>query len=251
MTFGSKPYNGIPAREIADILEKGERLPQPNICTIDVYMIMVKCWMIDADSRPHFRELVVEFSKMARDPSRYLVIQGDDHMYQPSPTDSRFFRSWISTEDMTGVVDAEEYLLPSKRIFSQSQQTEPQHHCSPDDYTNGEMLRYITDPTQKDLMLPEYMNQDITTSNTINPIYDGPSHKQTENGYIDTYSCTNKPEGPEYLNTSCATLPRSPCANLDNPDYQQSFMPTDGLFLPTAENLHYLGLSNTIQTPIR
>lgn len=32
-------------------------------------------WMIDADSRPHFRELVAEFSKMARDPSRYLVIQ--------------------------------------------------------------------------------------------------------------------------------------------------------------------------------
>lgn len=32
-------------------------------------------WMIDADSRPRFRELIAEFSKMARDPSRYLVIQ--------------------------------------------------------------------------------------------------------------------------------------------------------------------------------
>lgn len=31
--------------------------------------------MIDADSRPKFRELMVEFSKMARDPQRYLVIQ--------------------------------------------------------------------------------------------------------------------------------------------------------------------------------
>lgn len=43
MTFGAKPYEGIPAREIPDLLEKGERLPQPPICTIDVYMIMVKC----------------------------------------------------------------------------------------------------------------------------------------------------------------------------------------------------------------
>ncbi|MEE6528674.1 hypothetical protein FKM82_031315, partial [Ascaphus truei] len=42
MTFGAKPYDGIPAREIPDLLEKGERLPQPPICTIDVYMIMVK-----------------------------------------------------------------------------------------------------------------------------------------------------------------------------------------------------------------
>jgi len=43
MTFGSKPYDGIPASEIALVLERGERLPQPPICTIDVYMIMVKC----------------------------------------------------------------------------------------------------------------------------------------------------------------------------------------------------------------
>lgn len=32
-------------------------------------------WMIDPSSRPRFRELVAEFSQMARDPSRYLVIQ--------------------------------------------------------------------------------------------------------------------------------------------------------------------------------
>lgn len=50
MTFGAKPYDGIPAREIPDLLEKGERLPQPPICTIDVYMIMVKCaWLSCAD----------------------------------------------------------------------------------------------------------------------------------------------------------------------------------------------------------
>lgn len=35
-------------------------------------------WMIDADSRPKFRELINEFSKMARDPQRYLVIQVPD-----------------------------------------------------------------------------------------------------------------------------------------------------------------------------
>uniref|UniRef100_A0A673KRW5 Receptor protein-tyrosine kinase n=1 Tax=Sinocyclocheilus rhinocerous TaxID=307959 RepID=A0A673KRW5_9TELE len=268
MTFGSKPYDGIPAREIADILEKGERLPQPSICTIDVYMIMVKCWMIDADSRPHFCELVAEFSKMARDPSRYLVIQGDDHMYQPSPTDSKFYMSWISTEDMDGVVDAEEYLLPNKRFFNQSQPPPtPQYHNAAVSisfygtlsfitllakYTSSDMIHwsfvtfYLLFPT-------EYINQDVTTtSNTINPNYEGPARGQTENGYIDTYSC--KPDGPEYLNTSCATLPHSPCANLDNPDYQHNFLPsstTDVLFLPATENLHYLGLSTAMQSHVR
>ncbi|XP_066543333.1 receptor tyrosine-protein kinase erbB-4 isoform X1 [Amia ocellicauda] len=112
MTFGGKPYDGIPTREIPDILEKGERLPQPPICTIDVYMVMVKCWMIDADSRPKFKELAAEFSRMARDPQRYLVIQGDDRMKLPSPNDSKFFQSLLDEEELDDLMDAEEYLVP-------------------------------------------------------------------------------------------------------------------------------------------
>ena len=76
-TYGSRPYESVRARDVPELLEKGERLPQPSICTIDVYMIMIKCWMLDADSRPNFIELAEEFAKMARDPGRYLVIQGD------------------------------------------------------------------------------------------------------------------------------------------------------------------------------
>uniref|UniRef100_A0A8C2E0H4 Receptor protein-tyrosine kinase n=1 Tax=Cyprinus carpio TaxID=7962 RepID=A0A8C2E0H4_CYPCA len=112
MTFGGKPYDGIPTREIPDILEKGERLPQPPICTIDVYMVMVKCWMIDADSRPRFKELAAEFSRMARDPQRYLVIQGDDRMKLPSPNHSKFFQSILDEEELDDLMDAEEYLVP-------------------------------------------------------------------------------------------------------------------------------------------
>ncbi|KAL3854543.1 hypothetical protein ACJMK2_013807, partial [Sinanodonta woodiana] len=76
-TYGARPYETVRAKDVPDLLEKGERLPQPPICTIDVYMIMIKCWMLDADSRPSFKELAEEFAKMARDPGRYLVIPGD------------------------------------------------------------------------------------------------------------------------------------------------------------------------------
>ncbi|XP_064166737.1 receptor tyrosine-protein kinase erbB-4-like isoform X2 [Anguilla rostrata] len=112
MTFGGKPYDGIPTCEIPELLEKGERLPQPPICTIDVYMVMVKCWMIDADSRPRFKELGAEFCRMARDPQRYLVIQGDDSMKLPSPSDSKFFQSLLEEEELEELLDAEEYLVP-------------------------------------------------------------------------------------------------------------------------------------------
>lgn len=43
MTFGLKPYDGIAASEISSVLERGERLPHPPICTTDLYMILVQC----------------------------------------------------------------------------------------------------------------------------------------------------------------------------------------------------------------
>ncbi|XP_077428883.1 receptor tyrosine-protein kinase erbB-3b isoform X2 [Vanacampus margaritifer] len=81
MSFGAEPYGSAQAQEVPCLLEKGERLSQPHICTIDVYMVMVKCWMIDENIRPTFKELASDFTRMARDPPRYLVIklEGEDN----------------------------------------------------------------------------------------------------------------------------------------------------------------------------
>uniref|UniRef100_A0A8C8SKU6 Receptor protein-tyrosine kinase n=1 Tax=Pelusios castaneus TaxID=367368 RepID=A0A8C8SKU6_9SAUR len=84
MTFGAEPYAGIQLAEVPDLLEKGERLTQPQICTIDVYMVMVKCWMIDENVRPTFKELANEFTRMARDPPRYLVIKRESGPLPPT-----------------------------------------------------------------------------------------------------------------------------------------------------------------------
>uniref|UniRef100_A0A8C2JK05 Receptor protein-tyrosine kinase n=1 Tax=Cyprinus carpio TaxID=7962 RepID=A0A8C2JK05_CYPCA len=239
MTFGTKPYDGIPAREIAEVLEKGERLPQPPICTIDVYMIMVKCWMIDAESRPRFRELIAEFTKMARDPSRYLVIQGDDRMHLPSPSDSKFYRSLMSGE-LDEAVDADEYLVPSHSFFSSPSTSRTQllhsvvihthiHTVGPcsngfPGRENSLVLRYIPDPTDRfhegDFQpAPEYINQNESLmSSMTNPIYQhpGPPRKlpnsssaldETEEEYLN---CFKSPAAaaapPEYLNTSHTQL---------------------------------------------
>ncbi|KAM6925620.1 receptor tyrosine-protein kinase erbB-3b [Xenentodon cancila] len=80
MSFGAEPYASVQPQEVQSVLEKGERLSQPHICTIDVYMVMVKCWMIDENVRPTFKELASDFTRMARDPHRYLVIklEGED-----------------------------------------------------------------------------------------------------------------------------------------------------------------------------
>ncbi|XP_017549779.1 receptor tyrosine-protein kinase erbB-3b isoform X1 [Pygocentrus nattereri] len=77
MSYGAEPYAAMHPHDVPSLLEKGERLAQPQICTIDVYMVMVKCWMIDENIRPTFKELANEFTRMARDPPRYLVVKND------------------------------------------------------------------------------------------------------------------------------------------------------------------------------
>lgn len=120
LTYGDKPYENVPARDVPDFLDKGERLHQPPFCTIELYMIMIKCWMIEPESRPLFKELAAEFAKMARDPGRYLAIPGDKFMRLPTFTtqDEKDLIQSLSKsiEGPETIMNAEEYLQPSKSL---------------------------------------------------------------------------------------------------------------------------------------
>ncbi|KAH9498588.1 hypothetical protein Btru_007466 [Bulinus truncatus] len=111
-TLGKKPYESVRTKDVPLLLEKGERLQQPSMCTIDVYMIMVKCWMLEAESRPSFKELVDEFAKMSRDPGRYLVIEGDALMRLPSVSYDKHELVHGMTDGPENIMEAEEYLQP-------------------------------------------------------------------------------------------------------------------------------------------
>lgn len=107
------------------------------------------------------------------------------------------------------------------------------------------------------------MNQDTKHSDVFNPNYEDPSEPawatRTSSGYDPDNKFFNSlprvPEGPEYLNMARSTLPRSVGESMDNPDYQEDFLPqatpTSSHFLPAAENLEYLGLSAAVHTPVR
>lgn len=41
-----KPYEGVPIHQIPDLLESGTRLEQPACCSMDVYMVLIKCKFI-------------------------------------------------------------------------------------------------------------------------------------------------------------------------------------------------------------
>uniref|UniRef100_A0A8C6LPM8 receptor protein-tyrosine kinase n=1 Tax=Nothobranchius furzeri TaxID=105023 RepID=A0A8C6LPM8_NOTFU len=252
MTFGSKPYDTIQARDVSSVLERGERLPQPPICTIDVYMIMVKCWMIDPASRPRFRELVAEFSQMARDPSRYLVIQGD----LPSPSDRRFYSRLLSSDDLDDVVDAEEYLQPYK-----GQSNHGNHPCNTmvKTHARGDVHKEFSTSFHSKgsnydcltLSVSETRRSSSRLSEVFNPNYED----------LNQSWATKSFSGPEYLNMTQSSLPPEDGDSLRSPDYKANFLSLtsstsealtgDGVFLPAAENLEYLGLGAALHAPLR
>ncbi|XP_060793411.1 receptor tyrosine-protein kinase erbB-3b isoform X2 [Neoarius graeffei] len=102
MSHGAEPYTSMHPNDVPGLLEKGERLAQPQICTIDVYMVMVKCWMIDENIRPTFKELANEFTRMARDPPRYLVVKKDQNSAATEEShlrDPKLIESDLESED--------------------------------------------------------------------------------------------------------------------------------------------------------
>jgi serine/threonine protein kinase len=71
-----KPYAEITEPiELLPKLIKGVRLAQPQMASLDTYLILLKCWLESPISRPTFKELNEEFNKMIRHPKTYLDIQ--------------------------------------------------------------------------------------------------------------------------------------------------------------------------------
>ncbi|XP_034721216.1 melanoma receptor tyrosine-protein kinase-like isoform X2 [Etheostoma cragini] len=101
-------------------------------------------------------------------------------------------------------------------------------------------------------------------SEVLNPNYEdlGPGWAAASPPFPmeDLKPFTRAPGGPEYLNTAQSSLPLAAGDSLDNPDYQADFLPSatnadpvtgNGLFLPAAENLEYLGLGAAMHAPVR
>ncbi|NXN41913.1 KSYK kinase, partial [Rhinoptilus africanus] len=57
-SYGQKPYKGMKGGEVAQMIERGERMERPEVCPTEVYDLMKLCWTYNADDRPGF--VVVE-----------------------------------------------------------------------------------------------------------------------------------------------------------------------------------------------
>ncbi|KFV86218.1 Tyrosine-protein kinase SYK [Struthio camelus australis] len=53
-SYGQKPYKGMKGGEVAQMIERGERMERPEGCPTEVYDLMKLCWTYNVDDRPGF-----------------------------------------------------------------------------------------------------------------------------------------------------------------------------------------------------
>lgn len=215
LTYGARPYENIAAKDVPDLIEVGHKLPQPDICSLDVYCILLSCWVLDADARPTFKQLAETFAEKARDPGRYLVIPGDRFMRLPSYTTQdekdliRTLAPFDGSSNTNTLLETEEYLQPKSR-----QQIE---NSSNDQLDNNLPKRYCSDPfkngddetdTSREIGIGN-IRLDLPLDEDDYLMPTGPSQSQPTTGYMDLVGVSQPAiDNPEYL------LNSNPAANI-------------------------------------
>ncbi|XP_038659309.1 tyrosine-protein kinase HCK isoform X2 [Scyliorhinus canicula] len=57
ITYGRTPYPGMSNPDVIRSLERAYRMPRPEVCPLELYDIMMKCWQNKAEERPTFEYL--------------------------------------------------------------------------------------------------------------------------------------------------------------------------------------------------
>ncbi|KAK3874870.1 hypothetical protein Pcinc_020190 [Petrolisthes cinctipes] len=63
-THGETPYSGMTNRVVREKLKALYRIPKPLTCPMDIYSVMVRCWMQEPEARPSFRHIKEELEHL-------------------------------------------------------------------------------------------------------------------------------------------------------------------------------------------
>ncbi|XP_071999973.1 protein-tyrosine kinase 2-beta isoform X2 [Engystomops pustulosus] len=62
LSYGKQPFFWLENKDVISVIEKGDRLPKPEVCPPTLYTLMTRCWTYDPSERPKFTELVCSLS---------------------------------------------------------------------------------------------------------------------------------------------------------------------------------------------
>jgi epidermal growth factor receptor len=247
LTYGARPYENIAAKDVPDLIEVGHKLPQPDICSLDVYCILLSCWVLDADARPTFKQLGETFAEKARDPGRYLVIPGDKFMRLPSYTtqdEKDLIRTLAPlTEGGTvnnTIMETEEYLQPKIRPQMCGDGINGGGNGSVEQLDNNIPKRYCSDPlkngdqTDSSAFIGNIrLDLPLDEDDYLMPM--GPSQSSTNGGYMDLIGVPNQQQHQQQHQQ------QPPIASVDNPEYLLNSNPS------SAATANIVTISSTIK----
>uniref|UniRef100_A0A8C5NYK6 Protein-tyrosine kinase 2-beta n=1 Tax=Jaculus jaculus TaxID=51337 RepID=A0A8C5NYK6_JACJA len=83
LSLGKQPFFWLENKDVIGVLEKGDRLPKPDLCPPVLYTLMTRCWDYDPSDRPRFTELVCSLSDIYQMEKDIAIEQERNTRYRP------------------------------------------------------------------------------------------------------------------------------------------------------------------------
>ncbi|XP_046329904.2 fibroblast growth factor receptor 3-like [Haliotis rufescens] len=89
VTLGASPYSTMTLRGVIDAVVAGKRLERPQYCMDELYSLMSKCWELQPQDRPSFKELVQHVEYLLEKEADYIQLdQFQEAVYMVLEPDS-------------------------------------------------------------------------------------------------------------------------------------------------------------------
>lgn len=83
LCFGKQPFFWLENKDVISVIEKGDRLPMPEVCPPTLFTLMTRCWTYDPTERPKFTELVCSISDIYQTEKDILKEQERNNRHRP------------------------------------------------------------------------------------------------------------------------------------------------------------------------
>jgi serine/threonine protein kinase len=173
-TFCAKPYAELDQIEVIGSIIKGVRLARPPMASIDVYTILLRCWLEKPYTRPSFKELSDEFEKMSLDPRLYLSIKDVD-------TAKKFTTISENTQELLKNFRKDEFFYGNEDEFVDENEKENMYEDEEDTDENGKKSPIKAAKRGKRFIFKVGKKQTSTPAKNINT-----SHNTSPDEGIDT-----------------------------------------------------------------
>uniref|UniRef100_A0A8C8ZF21 Protein-tyrosine kinase 2-beta n=1 Tax=Prolemur simus TaxID=1328070 RepID=A0A8C8ZF21_PROSS len=222
LSFGKQPFFWLENKDVIGVLEKGDRLPKPDVCPPVLYTLMTRCWDYDPSDRPRFTELVCSLSDIYQMEKDIAIEQERNARYRPpkilEPT--AFQEPPPKPSRPKYRPPPQTNLLAPKLQFQEEDFIRPSSREEAQQLWEAEKIkmRQILDKQQKQMVLDyQWLREEEKSLDPMVYMNDkSPLTPEKEVGYMEF---TGPPQKPPRLGAQAI----QPTANLDRTDDQVYF----------------------------